>query len=150
LRALGIDPGTGTFDLAVVDGERVVHEDSLPAAEVAEDPERLVRAIEASRADVIAAPSGYGVPFAWASDVRDPLRFTYEVLLLSTREQIAKASGELGVKVYEALALVVSQLVKADVRASSCHPSYSSGQCQPTGSTTRSTWGRPTSWPQPS
>jgi len=117
MRALGIDPGTGTFDLAVVDGERVVYEDSLPAAEVAEDPERLIRAIEASRADVIAAPSGYGVPFTWASDVRDPLRFTYEVLLLSTREQIAKASGELGVKVYEALALVVSQLVKADVRA---------------------------------
>ena len=117
MRALGIDPGTGTFDLAVVDGDRVVYEASVPAARVADDPESLMRAIEASRPDVIAAPSGYGVPFSWADEVRDPARFAYEVLLLSTPEQIAKASGELGVKVYEALAFVVEQLSKANLRA---------------------------------
>ncbi|HIE18215.1 TPA: DUF1464 domain-containing protein [Candidatus Bathyarchaeota archaeon] len=113
MRALGIDPGTRSFDLAVIDGERVVWEDSIDTTTVAERPESLVKAIEAAgRVDVIAGPSGYGVPVTFNRDIVDPYRFALEVLLL-TREEDLKSGielGELGIRVYEALTKVAVEL----------------------------------------
>ena len=45
-RALGIDPGTRSFDLVVVDGPRAVWERSIDTVDVAEDPRKLLDAIE--------------------------------------------------------------------------------------------------------
>ncbi|MGC9072228.1 MAG: DUF1464 family protein [Acidilobus sp.] len=117
MRALGVDPGTGSFDLALVEGERVVWERSIPTSIIASDPSSLIRAIEESGADVVAAPSGYGVPITWADEVRDPVRFAYEVLLLSEPQQLDRVAGEVGVGVYSALAKVVDTLVRSGVRA---------------------------------
>lgn len=117
MRSLGIDPGTGSFDLALIEGDRVVWERSIPTASVVSDPGVIVRAIGESGADVVAAPSGYGVPVTWSDELRDPRRFAYEVLLLSTPSQLEAARGEIGVGVYDALAMVVEELARSKVRA---------------------------------
>ncbi len=117
MRSLGIDPGTGSFDLALVEGDRVVWERSVPTASMVSDPGVIMQAIEESGADVVAAPSGYGVPVTWADELRDPRRFAFEVLLLSTPYQLEAARGEVGVGVYEALARVVEELARSRARA---------------------------------
>ena len=69
MRALGVDPGTGSMDLLLLDDEevRVIYEESIPRPEITRDPHVLIEKIEALDreygVDSIAAPSGYGVPF---------------------------------------------------------------------------------------
>jgi len=113
VRVLGVDPGTRSFDVALVEGGRVVAEVSLGTEEVARDPATMLRAVEELEPDYVVGPSGYGVPVTRGYEVLDPRRFAVEVLLLSTEEQIEEGarSGELGVWVYEALARVVEHLV---------------------------------------
>jgi predicted butyrate kinase (DUF1464 family) len=62
-RVLGIDPGTRSFDLCgLADGE-VFLEQSLPSQLVAERPDALVELLlSAGPVDLIAGPSGYGLP----------------------------------------------------------------------------------------
>jgi predicted butyrate kinase (DUF1464 family) len=62
-RVLGIDPGTLSFDLCgLADGE-VFFEASLPSVEVAARPELLLeRLSQALPLDLVAGPSGYGLP----------------------------------------------------------------------------------------
>jgi len=113
MRALGIDPGTRSFDLTLIDGKRVVWEDSIDTVTVAERPEALIEAIEkAGRVDIIAGPSGYGVPVTFNRDITDPYKFALEVLLLTREEdlKIGIEHGELGIRVYEAITKVVVEL----------------------------------------
>ena len=69
VRALGIDPGTGSMDLLLLDDEegRVLFEASIPRVEVTRDPGVVTRLIERLHGeyglDSIAAPSGYGIPW---------------------------------------------------------------------------------------
>jgi len=113
MRSLGIDPGTRSFDLTVIEGKHVVWENSIDTPTVAERPEALTEAIEAvGEVDIIAGPSGYGVPVTFNQDIVDPYRFALEVLLL-TREEDLKGGvelGELGIRVYEAITKVVVEL----------------------------------------
>jgi predicted butyrate kinase (DUF1464 family) len=62
-RVVGIDPGTVSFDLlGLEDGEPFLGR-SLPTAEVARSPETLRDVLQAARPlDLIAGPSGYGLP----------------------------------------------------------------------------------------
>lgn len=106
-RALGIDPGTGSFDLVVVEGPRVVWEKSIPTPRIAEDPSVLVDAVEeAGRVDLVAGPSGYGTPLVCNRDIVDPTAFALRILLLTRPEDLEEGvrSGELGIHVYKALA----------------------------------------------
>jgi len=112
-RALGIDPGTRSFDLVVVDGPRVVWEKSIDTIDVAKDPQKLLDAIEeAEPVDIVAGPSGYGTPVVCNEDILDARRFAIEILLLSTERDLEEglARGELGIAVYNALARVVEAL----------------------------------------
>jgi len=113
MKALGIDPGTRSFDLVVIEKDRVIWENSIDTITVAEKPESLVEAIEAAgEIDIIAGPSGYGVPVTFNENIVDPYRFALEVLLL-TREKDLKYGielGELGIRVYEAITKVVVEL----------------------------------------
>lgn len=110
---LGVDPGTRSFDVAVVEGGRVVAEVSIDTEAVARDPLTLLRVVDELEPDYVVGPSGYGVPVTRGDEVLDPRRFAVEVLLLSTEEQVEEGtrSGELGVWVYGALARVVEHLV---------------------------------------
>ena len=118
MKALGIDPGTRSFDLVVIEKDRVIWENSIDTVTVAEKPESLVEAIEAAgEIDIIAGPSGYGVPVTFNENIVDPYRFALEVLLL-TREKDLKYGielGELGIRVYEAITKVVVDLKRRNL-----------------------------------
>jgi len=112
-RALGIDPGTKSFDLVVIDNDRVVWEKSIETADIARDPKVLIEAIEeAGRVDLIAGPSGYGTPIVCNEDIIDPYTFALEILLLTRREDIEEGMerGEPGIAVYKAIADTVAVL----------------------------------------
>ncbi len=97
----------------------MVDERSIDTAIVAKDPMALVKAIEEMGSDIVAAPSGYGVPPTRIEDVKDPHRFAVEVLLLSTDEDIEEgiSKGDVGAYVYRGLALVVEAMKARGLRA---------------------------------
>jgi len=114
VRSLGIDPGTKSFDLAVVEGEKVIWEDSIPTEEVAANPAVLANKVrEAGKVNVIVGPSGYGTPVVWGDELKDPEVFALEVLLLTPREALEAGvkARDPGIGVYKALAEAVKELV---------------------------------------
>ena len=62
-RVLGIDPGTVSLDLCGLDSGQVWLDQALPTRALLKTPERLLRLLErAGPVDLIAGPSGYGLP----------------------------------------------------------------------------------------
>ncbi len=109
--ALGIDPGTKSFDLALIEKDKVLWEKSIPTEKIVKEPDILINAIKEleEEPDIITGPSGYGTPIVCNEDIKDPLLFATEILLLSKKNKIFKKTkkqdpGEL---VYKALALAV-------------------------------------------
>jgi predicted butyrate kinase (DUF1464 family) len=76
---IGIDPGTVSVDLCGLDDGQLFLERSLPTAEALADPALLVGLLdEAMPLDLIAGPSGYGLPLTAARDLtEDDLRLAY-------------------------------------------------------------------------
>lgn len=71
-RVIGIDPGTLTIDICGLDDGRLVLDQSLPTPEALSDPAALVtRLAAAGPVDLIAGPSGYGLPCVKARDLTD-------------------------------------------------------------------------------
>ena len=72
MRVIGIDPGTVSIDLCgLADGE-VFLDLSIPTAEACADPDAFVRLLrEQGQLDVIAGPSGYGLPMIRASELTE-------------------------------------------------------------------------------
>jgi len=71
-RVIGIDPGTVSIDLCGLEEGRVFLDRSLPTAPALADPAEVVRALEgAGPCDLIAGPSGYGLPLTRAQDATD-------------------------------------------------------------------------------
>ena len=63
MRTIGIDPGTISVGLCGIDDGRVFLDRSSPTREALADPSTLLAAIEgAGPVDLIAGPSGYGLP----------------------------------------------------------------------------------------
>jgi predicted butyrate kinase (DUF1464 family) len=71
-RVIGIDPGTVSLDVCgLVDG-RVDLDLTLPTAEALADPERFIATLSAGgRPDLVAGPSGYGLPLTPAAEVSE-------------------------------------------------------------------------------
>ena len=62
-RVVGIDPGTVSFDILGLQDGDVFLERSVPTSEVARRPETLLAVLQAALPlDLIAGPSGYGLP----------------------------------------------------------------------------------------
>jgi predicted butyrate kinase (DUF1464 family) len=62
-RVVGIDPGTISFDILGLEDGATFLERSLPTSEVGQRPETLLGVLEAALPlDLIAGPSGYGLP----------------------------------------------------------------------------------------
>lgn len=75
-RVVGIDPGTVSFDLYGLEDGRPFLDRSVPSREVAARPELLLELLAAAGPlDLIAGPSGYGLPLVPASAVGDRERF---------------------------------------------------------------------------
>jgi predicted butyrate kinase (DUF1464 family) len=78
-RVIGIDPGTVTLDLCGLDDGRVFLDRTLPTGEALADPAAFVAMLEAQApVDLVAGPSGYGLPLTAARDLTDTdLRLAY-------------------------------------------------------------------------
>jgi predicted butyrate kinase (DUF1464 family) len=78
-RVIGIDPGTVTIDLCGLDDRRVFLARSIPTSEALESPLPILDALtSAAPLDMIAGPSGYGLPFTWADELTEAdLRLAY-------------------------------------------------------------------------
>jgi len=74
-RVIGVDPGSLSFDLCGLDGGRVFLDVSIPAEDAARSPALLVDHLTAALpVDLIAAPSGYGLPLVPVAEMtRDQL-----------------------------------------------------------------------------
>jgi predicted butyrate kinase (DUF1464 family) len=71
-RVLGIDPGSGSYDLCGLEDGKVFLDASIPTVEIAQNPEKLVDAVKAcGRLDAAVVPSGYGLPLARVADLTD-------------------------------------------------------------------------------
>lgn len=71
-RVIGIDPGTVSIDLCGLHDGRVVLDESYPTREALADPARFVAFLESCAPfDLIAGPSGYGLPLRHARDLTE-------------------------------------------------------------------------------
>jgi predicted butyrate kinase (DUF1464 family) len=71
-RVIGIDPGTVSIDVCGIEGRRVFLDGSLPTADALAAPEALLDLLEsAGPLDLVAGPSGYGLPLIAARDATD-------------------------------------------------------------------------------
>src|SRR5262245_27892728 len=71
-RAIGIDPGTVTIDLCGIEDGRVFLDRALPTAEALAEPSRLIELLEgAAPLDLVAGPSGYGLPLKMARELTE-------------------------------------------------------------------------------
>ena len=70
-RVVGVDPGTQSFDLCGLADGRVFLEASIPAEDARRAPAALVDRLEAALPlDLVAAPSGYGLPLVPVAELQ--------------------------------------------------------------------------------
>ncbi len=108
VRALGIDPGTRSFDLCGIEEGEVFYENILDSSELAKNPDLLIDAIEKSMPlDLIAGPSGYGVEITYLSDlsldILEDWYLTYILLLKREDLEAALERNDPGIMVYSAM-----------------------------------------------
>ena len=74
-RVIGIDPGTVSIDLCGLDDGDVFLDQSLPTRDALADPAAFVGLLDAAHRaaplDLVAGPSGYGLPLTSAHDLTD-------------------------------------------------------------------------------
>ncbi len=76
--AVGIDPGTISIDVCALDDGALVLDRSIPTAEALADPAAFARMLRELGADLIAGPSGYGLPLTTVAAANDrALRLAY-------------------------------------------------------------------------
>jgi len=90
MKALGIDPGTSSFDLCCLDDGVgvVVYEASIPTSTVAKSPESLLKLVDEVEADVIVGPSAMGLPVTHLSEMTD-LKLAQATLGKNTEVDVA-------------------------------------------------------------
>ena len=91
MKILGIDPGTVSFDLCLLEDREVRYEESMPSSVVAERPEDMAEKCLTLKPDVIIAPSGYGLPNRRLSEVSE--REMFELTLVREGESVPVLDG---------------------------------------------------------
>jgi len=91
MKILGIDPGTVSFDLCLLEDREVRYEESMPSSVVAERPEDMAEKCLSLKPDVIIAPSGYGLPNRRLSEVTE--REMFELTLVREGESVPVLDG---------------------------------------------------------
>ncbi len=85
VRVVGIDPGTTSFDLCGIAGERLILDESIPTAQVIADPQTLVeRLASVAPVELVLGPSGYGLPWVPLSQME---KRELDLALLSYRRE---------------------------------------------------------------
>ncbi|MEM3046114.1 MAG: DUF1464 family protein [Candidatus Bathyarchaeia archaeon] len=106
VRAIGIDPGTRSFDVCGLENGRVYFEAVIDTPQLAEKPELMLEAVDrAQPVDLIVGPSGYGVEVTYLKDVWNPGEFMRTILLLLKSEdyEASLKRRDLGIMVYSAM-----------------------------------------------
>lgn len=117
MKSIGIDPGTKSFDIVVMDEEKIIEEKSIPTEIIASNPDILIDEIlKIKDFDVIIAPSGYGSPFVCNENIKDIRLFASEILLLSKYKELLNLKDE-GSMVYKALYKTSIKLWKNKINA---------------------------------
>src|SRR6266571_3343513 len=71
-RVVGIDPGTVSIDVCGIDDGRLFLDRSFPTGQVLAEPAAFVALLEAGGPlDLVAGPSGYGLPLTRVQDASD-------------------------------------------------------------------------------
>ncbi len=91
MKILGIDPGTVSFDLCLLDDDKITFEDSIPSSTVAERPEELAEKCLNLKPKAIIAPSGYGLPNRHLSELTPEDMF--ELTLVREGEKVPVLDG---------------------------------------------------------
>ena len=93
-RVVGIDPGTVSFDVCGLENGRVFLDTSIPSPEIAANPETMVNLLRSAMPlDLIAGPSGYGLPLVRIEDVDEPAIALVILVNAEDRERIAVLGG---------------------------------------------------------
>ncbi len=103
---IGIDPGTVSIDVCGLEDGRLVLDRSIPTSEALADPDRLVTLLRsAGPPDLVAGPSGYGLPLVPAARATDEdLRLAFlaapgEEGGIGGMRRLARVLGESGLPV---------------------------------------------------
>ena len=109
VKVAGIDPGTKSMDVCVLEGGEVYYERVVSTEEVAKKPQLLIEAVEdAMPLDLIVGPSGYGIELTYLSDIPEVSLedWYYKYILLADRSEIEEAvsKGVFGALIYYAMA----------------------------------------------
>ena len=109
MRALGIDPGTKSFDLCCIEDDvnKVILDESISTEVVAKEPARIFEMIKDVNADVIVGPSGYGLEFKHIS------QFTHEDVALTTLDK----AGDIDIPVLSGLRKLLWMMKEAKLNA---------------------------------
>ena len=91
MRILGIDPGTVSFDLCLLEDKEITFEQSIPSGVVAERPEEMAETCISLKPDVLIAPSGYGLPNRRFSEIS--AREMFELTLVREGESVPVLDG---------------------------------------------------------
>jgi MoaA/NifB/PqqE/SkfB family radical SAM enzyme len=91
MKILGIDPGTVSFDLCLLDDDRVTYEDSIPSSVVAERPEELAEKCLRLKVKALIAPSGMGLPNRHFNELSP--RDMFELTLVREGEHVPALAG---------------------------------------------------------
>ncbi len=93
-RAIGIDPGTVSFDVCGLEDGRVFLDTTLPSPEFAANPQALIDLLQSAQPlDLIAAPSGYGLPLVPIEAFGDQERFLFTLVDERERGRIPVLGG---------------------------------------------------------
>ncbi len=93
-RVIGIDPGTVSFDVCGLDDGQVFLDTTLPSPDFAADPMSLIALLRsAAPVDLIAAPSGYGLPLTAIGDFGTTERFLFTLVDERERGRIPVLGG---------------------------------------------------------
>jgi predicted butyrate kinase (DUF1464 family) len=94
VKAIGIDPGTVSFDICGLDGGQVYLDTTLPSTDFAKNPQALIDMLQSTPpADLIAAPSGYGLPLVPIEQFGDEERFLFTLVDERERDRIPVLGG---------------------------------------------------------
>ncbi len=80
VRAVGIDPGTLSFSIFGIEGDRIILDKDIPTADVDRDPEKVVDIIKSVEPDIISGPSGYGLTLKHVKELNEYDRFLSTLL----------------------------------------------------------------------
>jgi predicted butyrate kinase (DUF1464 family) len=93
-RVVGVDPGTQSFDLCGLADGQVFLQASIPADDARRAPAALVDRLEAALPlDLIAAPSGYGLPLVLAADLQPAQLDLLALVRPEDRQQPERVGG---------------------------------------------------------